>query len=152
VGHIVNTSPGLRSGFSSQYQALPRQMRRAPSWHSLVRRRSKYCARNPSRSYRIRASSTMSKNSGLPTPTSSGVLNTGESAMAGYPGWPVKTGLEPGLDRKKLVQALEPTSREALDNKQQVDVRIISGRPAAHGAEDCARGKAGAVRHPEFDY
>ena len=42
----AKTSPGLRSGFSSQYQAFPRRIRRAPSSRRRARSRSRY--RNPS--------------------------------------------------------------------------------------------------------
>src|SRR5262245_34062998 len=84
----VKASPGWMSGFKSQYQVSPRQMRREPRTRSRARSPSRYPARKPSSSCRIRASSTRSRNSGLPCSTSAGVLRTGERLTGtGAPGW-----------------------------------------------------------------
>jgi predicted TIM-barrel fold metal-dependent hydrolase len=81
AGHSSITSPGLRSGLRTQYQRVPFQTRCEPSSCILLRRRSRTPAKNRPRSITSRASSTMSRKSGLPRAASSGRLNTGERSV-----------------------------------------------------------------------
>lgn len=61
VGQSSKTSPGLRSGLSTQYRTRPRRRRWAPSSVSRARRRASTARKKPSRSWSSRASSTMSR-------------------------------------------------------------------------------------------